>query len=412
MPSGNGIVVTTAMAEKPSSPELPSYGTDPLPPTSLRALTRDIERGILARLPDGERRDGLLTRIVHTGVAAFLANASHPVAAADQIAEVAADLGAREAACGRSLEDRFIGALDLVEETVRAHAPRLLGDHPAGKAAVVRAEADLAIFLDRLREHASRGHHDRLLLGRLTPEEALRSLRQHLFNAQAEPDPRRLRQLARQAAMPLAHGVAVVIGVGAALPDALVDRGDVLGGSGSTEAVMAKDVALRINDELPGTALVVRGPLVTIAELHESLALTRRAADLLRARGTAEQGIVEATDLLGDVALQTDDFTAQLLVDKHCGPLLELSLHRRLDLAELLLLWLESGRPVDHLAGDLHAPASTLHHRMEKLRAMYGDKLIDEHSRVELILALRHTLPRWRADAAEVKAAKRSRRRR
>lgn len=393
--------MSALMVEEPPR-SIPRYAEAALPPRALEALSGDLEQSILARVPMDERHDPLLARIVRRGLAAFLDHSGRPVAAAEQVAPLAVQLGSREASCGRSLEDRFTPALELVASTVAAHAPRLLERHPAKHATLQQVREDLTIFLDRLHQLARRGFEERRSLVRLSPAEAHHELRHLLFAPDDSPvDEHRVQVLLRGSGLQYGGGAAAVVAVGSTL-QLDQQREGMLRGIDGRETVLSGSLADRLDRTVSqhrGTAVV--GPIVEPSQLRSALLFTRRAARILATRPNRPAGLVQATDLLAEIVMQPDTFTGDLLVRKHCGPLVVQNPGRRLDLAELLLHWLESGKRAHDLAGDLLLPTPTLYHRLAKLREMYGAKLENEHDRVELALALRHALPGWREQVRE-----------
>ena len=75
-------------------------------------------------------------------------------------------------------------------------------------------------------------------------------------------------------------------------------------------------------------------------------------------------------------------------------------LPRRLKFARLLAAWLEYGGSQAELAQTMQAHRQTVHYRIGRLQAMFGDQLADRDARVELLLALRWVLPQWEREAA------------
>ena len=52
------------------------------------------------------------------------------------------------------------------------------------------------------------------------------------------------------------------------------------------------------------------------------------------------------------------------------------------------------------IARDLGIPPQTVHSRMKNIRELFGDAIKGPTQRLELIIALQATLPRWRAEAS------------
>ncbi|KAB2811334.1 PucR family transcriptional regulator [Pimelobacter simplex] len=144
------------------------------------------------------------------------------------------------------------------------------------------------------------------------------------------------------------------------------------------------------------TGQVVVGPLTPWADLGDSLQLVWRATRLLSDGLAADDRLlVPCTEMLGHLLVAGNPLLTGLLVSKHLAVFDGVRALRRNDLALTLLRWLETAVPTNQLARDMGLPPQTLHSRLAKLREMFGAKLEDPPTRLELIVALRSVLPTW-----------------
>ncbi|WP_408899548.1 helix-turn-helix domain-containing protein [Nocardioides sp. R1-1] len=144
------------------------------------------------------------------------------------------------------------------------------------------------------------------------------------------------------------------------------------------------------------TSQVVVGPVTPWADLGEGLQLAWRASRLLSDGLVADDRLlVPCTEMLGHLLVAGNPLLTGLLVGKHLAVFDGLRPMRRNDLALTLLRWLETGVPANQLAREMGVPPQTLHSRLTKLRELFGPKLEDPPTRLELIVALRSVLPTW-----------------
>lgn len=161
------------------------------------------------------------------------------------------------------------------------------------------------------------------------------------------------------------------------------------------ELLVPEDVAL--HTLVPAlTGQVVVGPLTPWADLGDSLQLVWRATRLLSDGLAADDRLlVPCTEMLGPLLVAGNPLLTGMLVSKHLAVFDGIRTLRRNDLALTLLRWLETAVPTNQLARDMGLPPQTLHSRLSKLREMFGAKLEDPPTRLELIVALRSVLPSW-----------------
>lgn len=141
---------------------------------------------------------------------------------------------------------------------------------------------------------------------------------------------------------------------------------------------------------------VVVGPLTPWRDLGDSLQLLWRAARLLSdGHAVDDRLLVPCTEMLGPLLVAGNPLLTGMLASKHLAVFDGIRTARRNDLALTLLRWLETASATNQLAREMGVPPQTLHSRLCKLREMFGAKLEDPPTRLELIVALRAVLPTW-----------------
>ncbi len=75
--------------------------------------------------------------------------------------------------------------------------------------------------------------------------------------------------------------------------------------------------------------------------------------------------------------LHAEPELAEVLVERRLAPLAAMPLARRLKFARLLATWLEHGGSQADLAATLKEHRQTVHYRVGRLQAMFGDQLTD-----------------------------------
>lgn len=334
---------------------------------------------------------GLVTEVVHASIESFVASRGDLHKAVGQVASMIYRLGAREAHrqpdCTR-LEESFQTAHVAVQRGLSQVTCGLITND-----SLVQLRQDLVVYLGQLRIVACTGFHRTAQIINMTQDERLAALHAIAFNGATAQD---VDQLTASAGYDPTQRYVSVIAVHATLPDAIRNHPHTLVDDTSTQALIPENWNL---DTVAKTLLaqVVLGPPSTLPMAHEGVALARNAATLLR-EGTVVDGriIVPSTDLLGELLVRGNRLLTELLVEKHLSELEELPAVRRLDLAEILLLSLERGVPLNRVARELGLAGQTAHNRMKALRVLFGDKIDDADQRLEMIVALRSSLERWR----------------
>lgn len=94
-----------------------------------------------------------------------------------------------------------------------------------------------------------------------------------------------------------------------------------------------------------------------------------------------------------------DPAQEESLAADRLAPLTEMAPKRRLTYAELASALLELADRRDGAPGVFDIPKSTLYYRIKRVEELFGKDWHDRDARVEIMLALRAVLPRWRAEA-------------
>jgi DNA-binding PucR family transcriptional regulator len=105
-----------------------------------------------------------------------------------------------------------------------------------------------------------------------------------------------------------------------------------------------------------------------------------------RADGTGEP--VDTEQHLAELVVGADPEALDDLCARVLAPLAELKPAASERLAETLRSWLLHQGRRDAVAADLHVHAQTVRYRMGQLRELYGDRLDDPRTVLELVLAL------------------------
>lgn len=261
-------------------------------------------------------------------------------------------------------------------------------------------------YLKLLQDHTKHGLAETRRLRELTSERQHEELRRAIFRP-AEPIDI-LGQLTGQARDAKYVAVVAVDGV---LPKSVLEAADTMVGN-RREAVVTPELLDDANVVASLKHRVVAGPPVPLRAVPEAVDMARRAARLLRSGVASHDGpIVPCRDLVSHLAVGGSPLLNEIAARKHLQSFHTLRNSQVLDYAELLLLWLERGQPLNQIANSLKIPPQTAHHRFTVLRRLYGEQLDDPNTRLELLLALRHALPRWRANRnATVPTARQPRR--
>lgn len=364
----------------------------PMRPDASRVA--ELRGQIVAALPAGMRGDPLVAQAVGAAIEAYLDTDGHSIAAAEAVAARFERLGDKHARNGGRAAE-LVDLFQAVNVVVQKRLVRVLRD-PLKRDDLIALRESLIAFQSLLRSHVEEGFRRTAAIVAMSGDERRARLRLITFGGHSAPE---LERLARLAGLDPGRRMLAIASVMAPIPSKIRERRDALASEGGTEMLIPESWDLEeFASQLRGQVVV--GPPAVLADAANATSLSRRAADMLR-DGTAidTRLLVPYSDLLADLLVAGNLLLTDLIVHKHLSVLAERSPGRRLDLAEMLLHSLERGTSLSQLARDLGIPPQTAHSRMQVLRSMFGNALEEPTQRLELIVALRATLPRWRAEA-------------
>ncbi|MFC0438641.1 helix-turn-helix domain-containing protein [Kutzneria buriramensis] len=137
--------------------------------------------------------------------------------------------------------------------------------------------------------------------------------------------------------------------------------------------------------------LMAVGPTVPLAQARQSLALARRAINLV-SRGVIAGPVVRCDDHLLTLLLHADDFLLAELSRRSLAPFAELTPKQRERLSATLLAWLDTRGGVNEIATRLTVHPQTVRYRMHQIDQLVGDRINDPIRRLELEVSLRAQL--------------------
>lgn len=136
------------------------------------------------------------------------------------------------------------------------------------------------------------------------------------------------------------------------------------------------------------------------AEAHHAARWAARALHLASQGiiATPCDGILWCIDHRADLCLHADPVLRRCTDEDLLAPLLGETDKRRADLAETMLVWLQTREGAPGLAERLHVHQQTVRHRLKRLKELFGDQLNDPSKTVGLLTALESATRRWRRD--------------
>lgn len=354
----------------------------------LELLRGRITSSILQAAGGGD--DELLGEIVRAAVSTFIDSHADVERAAGSVAHLMEQIGARQARRGFDSADlaaSFRAALVATQKGL----PLVVGDLIT-RDTLIQLREDLVAYLAELQIHAHAGLVRTRRQLAMSPDQrrgqyerlALSGTQEGALGEPEELDPR--------------ASMLAVVSLSAPIPAPLRDHPRTIRGPSLFEVLVPESWNIDdVAEELIGQAVI--GPAAPAFQAADALALARKAANLLR-NGTVTdpREVVPCGDLLSALVVHANPLLADLLIDKHLQELRAMSPHRRVALGDLLLNSLENGHPMAATARDLSISRQTAHSRMKSLRTLLGDTLNDPGQRLELTVALRAALPRWRTD--------------
>jgi hypothetical protein len=376
--------------------------------TALQAvLPRMAERtvaAVTAEVPSyshafSGRMGPIIENAVQMALGAFLrlavrAHDSDPAATLRPALDGAYELGRGEARQGRSM-DALLSAYRVGARVAWQELSATAVDAGLSAATVARFAELVFAFIDELSASSVAGHSDELATtGRVRQRYLERLAKQLLIGEPAET----LRESAEKAGWrPPDTFTAVIVaedqtrGLAARFGQATLQVSEDLpgvDGSESLAVLLVPDLDGRHRAQLR-SALQGRRALVGPARPWMSVQSSYRRA--LRARELTVADDVDLIDTeqhLVELVLTADREAADDLRRHALAPLAELRPNTAQRLAETLRSWLLHQGSRDAVAADLFVHAQTVRYRMTQLRALYGDRLDDPRTILELTVAL------------------------
>jgi PucR C-terminal helix-turn-helix domain len=320
--------------------------------------------------------------------------------------------GAYELGRGEARHGRSIDALLSAYRVGARVAWRELSTTAVGAglpAATIARFAELVFaFIDELSASSVSGHADELATTGRVRQRYLERLAQNLLAGEAAAD---LLASAEKADWQPPETLTAVLlplaqtrGMAARFGQSTLQLSEELPGVDASEAL-----AVLLVPDMEGTrrpqllsALAGRralvGPARPWAHAQSSYHRALRARNLVSLN---ETDVVDTDDHLVELVLSADSEAADDLRRRALAPLAHLRTNSAQRLAETLRSWLLHQGQRDAVAADLFIHAQTVRYRMTQLRDLYGDRLNDPQTILELTLAL--GIPQYRAAVPEAR---------
>ncbi|MGI5460862.1 helix-turn-helix domain-containing protein [Streptomyces sp. CA-249302] len=366
----------------------------------LLAVASEVEDEVRRQVPEYTQVDKALAGKLRTGViealTLFVDHIDDPAGPGDTVICTYYELGWSTALAGRSLET-FQSALRVGG----MHAWRLMGrtaEEQGLDSALVSALGQLALqTIHEVAEAAAAGHADAQLRD---SDELARRERQllELLLREDAAEATAIQALANAARWAVPEQVAVVVfGPGTdgshkepfGRPMGTVADFDAhpprLLVSDQVGAAGVSDTALPL--ALLGRPVVI-GPTVPLAKAAHSLRWATRALHLMERGVLPQQGLLRCADHLPALLLYSDESLLAQIAVRALTPLEAVPEAQRSRLRETLLAWLLGGCNVPATAARMHLHPQTIRYRLRQLEKLFGDKLHDTDTRLELVLAL------------------------
>jgi hypothetical protein len=310
-------------------------------------------------------------------------------------------LGRGEARSGRSMDALLaayrVGARVAWREMARAAAEAGIG------AATMAQFAELVFaYIDELSASSVAGHTDELSTSGRVRERYRERLGQHLL-AGANLDV--LTAAAERAGWPVPETLTAVLlpaaqvrGVLASLGPDTVQVGEDLPGADPVDHGQPLSLLLVPDVEAAGRRHLLRvldGRQAVVGPprpwLRARASYDRAARTAALAPAPREGAAVDSEEHLADLVVGADPEALADLRTRVLAPLADLRAATRDRLAETLRSWLLHQGRRDDVAAELHVHAQTVRYRMGQLRELYGARLDDPRTVLEVVVALHGT---------------------
>lgn len=254
----------------------------------------------------------------------------------------------------------------------------------------------LTLFLRHVQHAALAGHRQAHTMMALGPAARRHMMARALFASEAVPDD--LLAIAGISGdtsyVPLVWvcGSRGAVRATAEIPDALVDSA---GGAALVPLAQRADVVLEEGDR------VVEGPPRPARELGDSLRLAHQAADAMRSGVIpSDRQVTPCADVAADLLLAGRPALTELLVAKYLSGLQALKPARRVEIAEVLLTWLESRASLAVIAATHHIAKQTAHDRLRLGKQAVPAVDAEPSAHAAIVVSLHASLPGWREEVS------------
>lgn len=141
---------------------------------------------------------------------------------------------------------------------------------------------------------------------------------------------------------------------------------------------------------------------VAVEEVGHPLRWARRTVELVDLGVIAPSPVVHCAQHLTHLWLHAEPLLRRRACRSQLEPLLTLTPHYRLVLAETLCAWLETRDSAPALTERLAVHPQTVRNRLRRLRELFGDRLEDPAETPAITLALQASLPLWQAGHTDI----------
>ena len=345
------------------------------------------------------RMGPIIENAVQMALGAFLrlavrAHDSDPAATLRPALDGAYELGRGEARQGRSM-DALLSAYRIGARVAWQELSTTAVAAGLDSATVARFAELVFAFIDELSASSVAGHADELATtGRVRQRYLERLAEQILAGESAET----LRASAEKADWRQPETLTAVVvaeaqtrGLAARFGQSTLQLGEDLPGveaSDSLAVLLVPDLAGRhrsqLRSALQGRRALV-GPARPWMEAKSSYLRALRARELIVAEDVE---IIDTDEHLVELVLTADREAADDLRRHVLAPLLELRPNTAQRLAETLRAWILHKGARDAVAAELFVHAQTVRYRMTQVRSLFGDRLDDPKTVLELTIAL------------------------
>ncbi|HVK27407.1 MAG TPA: helix-turn-helix domain-containing protein [Nocardioides sp.] len=323
---------------------------------------------------------------------AFVTADGHGQDAARRAGPTLMRLGRRAAVRGQTEVQLSTDLRRVVEDRARLADPVIARIGPAEDREAIRG--GLREFLHQVHHAALTGHRQARTMMALGAGARRDMVSRALFASESVPE-----DLVALAGIDVAASYVPLVWVegstgaraAARLPHVLVDT------AGVAALVPRSELDLLVLG--PGER-AVSGPARRLHQVGEALRLTRQAAAAVRTGliDVAPVPITPCADIAAQLLVVGRTALAELLVEKYLVRFAELRPARRVEVAEVLLAWLESRDSLSTIA-DRHGVArQTVHDRLRLGKQLVGSAVGDPVAHAALVVALHAALPVWREE--------------